>query len=118
MTPKTQTETYAEGHALTNLFGESAKTKIIAALLSESDVDLNVTDIADLAGLHRTTVYDHIDDLEALGVIEQTRTVSGSPMYNINRDSDVTEDIAQLHWDLIGVIMRGDCHTISPNYRK
>lgn len=104
MAIKTEHETYAEGHALTNLFGESAKTKIIAALLSESDVDVNVTDIADLAGLHRTTVYDHIDDLEALGVVEQTRTVSGSPMYQINRDSDVAEDIAQLHWDLLDVV--------------
>jgi len=101
---ETKNETYAEGHALTNLFGESAKPKIIAALLSESDVDVNVTDIADLAGLHRTTVYDHIDDLEALGVVEQTRTVSGSPMYQINRDSDVAEDIAKLHWDLLDVV--------------
>ena len=101
---ETKNETYAEGHALTKLFGESAKTKIIAALLSESDVDVNVTDIADLAGLHRTTVYDHIDDLEDLGVVEQTRTVSGSPMYKINRDSDVAEDIAKLHWDLLDVV--------------
>jgi predicted ArsR family transcriptional regulator len=102
MPPGTQHEIYAEGHALTELFGESAKTKTIAALLSE--VDVNVTDIADLAGLHRTTVYDHIDDLEALGVVEQIRTVSGSPLYQINRDSDVAEDIAQLHWDLLDVI--------------
>jgi len=101
---ETKNKTYAEGHALTKLFGESAKTKIIAALLSESDVDVNVTDIADLAGLHRTTVYDHIDDLEDLGVVEQTRTVSGSPMYQINRDSDVAEDIAKLHWDLLDVV--------------
>jgi predicted ArsR family transcriptional regulator len=97
-------ETYAEGSALTELFGPSAKTKIIAALLSENDVDVNVTDLADLAGLHRTTVHDHIGDLEELGVVQRTRTVSGSPMYKINRDSEVAERIAQLEWDLLDVI--------------
>lgn len=97
-------DTYANGSALTKLFGESAKTKLIAALLSESDVDLNVTDLADLAGLHRTTVYEHIEDFEELGVVEQTRTVSGSPMYKINRDSQVAEDVAQLEWDLLDAI--------------
>lgn len=101
---KTQSETYAEGSALTKLFGESAKTKLISALLSENDVDLNVTDMADLAGLHRTTVYDHIDDLEELGIVEHTRTVGGSPMYQINRDSQVAKDITELEWDLLDVI--------------
>jgi len=101
---KDDTETYAEGTALTRLFGGSAKTKLIAALLSESDVDLNVTDLADLAGVHRSTVYEHINDLEELGVVEQTRKVGGSPMYRINKDSEVAEDIAQIRWDLLDVI--------------
>jgi predicted ArsR family transcriptional regulator len=97
-------ETYADDTVLTKLLGESPKVKIIASLLSENDVDLNVTDIADLAGLHRTTVYDHIDDLIDLDVVVETRTVGGSPMYQINRDSDVAEDLAQLEWDLLDAI--------------
>jgi DNA-binding transcriptional ArsR family regulator len=97
-------ETYADGTALTKLLGESPKVKILASLLSESDVDLNVTDIAELAGLHRTTVYDHLDDLTDLGVVVETRTVGGSPMYQINRDSDVAEGLAQLEWDLLDAI--------------
>lgn len=101
---KTEDETYAAGTALTRLFGDAAKTKLLAALLSESDVDQNVSDLADLAGLHRTTVYDHIDDFVELGVVEQTRTVGGSPMYRIDRDSDVAEDVAQLEWDLLETI--------------
>jgi len=97
-------QTYADGTALTKLLGESPKVKIIASLLSENDVDLNVTDIADLAGLHRTTVYDHLDNLQELGVVVKTREVSGSPMYRINRDSDVAEDLATLEWDLLDAV--------------
>ncbi|WP_248516331.1 winged helix-turn-helix domain-containing protein [Salinarchaeum laminariae] len=101
---KEPTGSYAEGTVLTELFGETPKVKIIAALLSESDVDLNVTQIAELAGLHRTTVHGHIDDLRNLEVIEETRKVGGSPMYRINRESDVAEDVAELEWDLLDVV--------------
>jgi len=97
-------QTYADGTVLTKLLGESPKVKIIASLLSENNVDLNVTDIADLAGLHRTTVYDHLDALQELGVVVKTREVGGSPMYRINRDSDVAEDLATLEWDLLDAV--------------
>ena len=103
---KPRNETYAEDTALTKLFGNSPKVKIIAALLSESDHDLNVNQIAELAGVHRSTVYDHLEDLVALGVVEKTREVSGSQMYRINKDSTVAEDVAQLEWDLLDVIAK------------
>lgn len=97
-------ETYAEDSALTQLFGNNPKVKIIAVLLSESDRDVTVTDISELAGLHRTTMYDHLDDLVELGVVVKTREVRGSPMYRINRDLAVAEDIARLEWNLLDVI--------------
>lgn len=100
---KAPKSTYAEGSALTRLFGNHPKVKILAALLSESDRDITKSDIAELAGVHRTTVYDHLEDLEELGVVEETRRVKGSPMYQINRDSKVAEDVAQLEWDLMDI---------------
>lgn len=99
-----RSETYADDAALGKLFGTTPKVKIITALLGESDHDLNVSQIAELAGIHRTTVYDHLDDLVDLGVIEETRTVGGSRMYRIDRDSTVAEDVAQLEWDLLDAI--------------
>lgn len=100
-----KTETYAEDTALTKLFGNGPKVKIIAALLSESDHDLNVSQIAELAGVHRSTVYDHLQDLVEVGVVEKTREVSGSQMYRINKDSTIAESVAQLEWDLLDVIV-------------
>jgi DNA-binding transcriptional ArsR family regulator len=91
---------YAEHSALTDLFGNHPKTKILAALLSESR-DVNVSRIAELAGVSRTTVYDHIDDLQQLGVVERTRKVGGSPLYQINKDSAPAKKLAQLEWDLV-----------------
>lgn len=86
-------EAYAEDTPLTYLFGTPARTKIVAAMLSETDRDLNTSDIARLAGIARSTVYDHLDDLEALGLVEQTRTIGDSPMYQIDTESELVEHV-------------------------
>lgn len=93
---------YAEETALTDLFGDHPKTKILAVLLGEAR-DVNITRIAEMGGMSRSTVYEYVDDLRDLGVVEQTRKVGGSPLYQINRDSDVAKKLAQLEWDLVEV---------------
>lgn len=103
MASKTQTrgEAFAQGHALTELFGDHPKVKILAALLSESEHDITISDIAKLADVHRTTVYDHLDDLTSLGVVEHTRRAGGSPMYQINYESPIAQHLEKLDLALI-----------------
>ncbi|WP_313693331.1 winged helix-turn-helix domain-containing protein [Halorarum halobium] len=93
---ETSDEAYAEDTPLTYLFGTPARTKIVGALVSETDHDLNTSDIARLAGVARSTVYDHLDELEALGLVEETRTVGGSPMYQLDTDDELVEHIARI----------------------
>lgn len=104
--------------ALALLLGGSARVMILAALLSEDHRDMDVIQIADLAGVHRTTVYDHLDDLEMLGVVVQTRTVGGSPMYQINRENPIAKDLKQMEDDLLMVIaereVKADDFEVSP----
>jgi len=90
---ESRTEPYAEGTPLVVLFGTPARTKIVAALLGEGGRDCNTSDIARLAGVARSTVYDHIDDLEALGIVERTRTVGPSQMYRIDRNNEIVRHI-------------------------
>jgi DNA-binding transcriptional ArsR family regulator len=98
----TDAEAYADDTPLTHLFGSGARVKIVAALLGEDGTDLNVTDIARLAGVARSTVYDHIDELQELGVVEHTRNVGDSPMYRFNGENEVCEYVAKLE----GVMLR------------
>jgi len=88
--------TYAEDTPLTHVFSGNARVKIIAAMLAENERDINVTDIANLAGVHRSTVYDHLDELEELDLIVQTRDVGGNPMYQINNDSPIVQRIDEI----------------------
>ncbi|MFC7082099.1 winged helix-turn-helix domain-containing protein [Halorussus caseinilyticus] len=103
-TEKASSEPLAENTVLTDVLGPHAKVSILVALLSENDRDLDPTDISRLAGIDRSTFYDHIDDLVAYGLVEKTRTVGNSQMYRIDRDNPAAEDLAQLEWDLLDCI--------------
>ncbi|GAA0288687.1 winged helix-turn-helix domain-containing protein [Halobacterium noricense] len=94
-------EAAASETVLTDVLGGHAKVRILTALLGEPERDLNATEVARLAGIDRSTFYDHIDDLLAYDVVMETRTVGNSTMYQINRESDAAEDLAQLEWDLL-----------------
>lgn len=96
-------EPYAEGTALTKLLGDGPKVKILSAFLADPEWDHNVTEIAEIAGVSRNTVYRHIDDLTDLGVVEKTRERGGSPQYQINKDNPAAKKLAELEWELIDV---------------
>lgn len=101
--PDTENDSFAEQTALTDLLGNHPKVKIISVLLSEGR-DINVSQIAEQAGMSRSTVYDHLDDLCEIGVVEQTRKIGGSPLYQLNRENPVSKDLGQLEWDLLDVM--------------
>lgn len=97
-------EAYADGAPFGALFGDAARTRILSALVAERGRDLSKSEIARQAGVARSTVYDHIDELTELGVIEHTRdTQAGhSPRFTLNEDSDIGELLYQLE----GVTLR------------
>lgn len=99
----TDGENYAENAALATLFGDGPRVKILAVLLQQGR-DTNVSTIADIGGMSRSSVYRHIDDLISLGVVEQTREIGGSPLYQINKDNTVATKLAELEWELVDVV--------------
>ena len=66
-----ETEAYADNTPLVDLFGESARTRILAAVVGNRQRELNVSELARQAGVARPTVYDHLDDLIDIGAIEE-----------------------------------------------
>lgn len=100
-TTNTDVESAAEDTVLTDVLGPHAKVKILVALLGENDRDLNATEIARLAGVDRSTFYEHLDDLRAYEMIVETRRVGNSQMYRINRDNPAVEALAQMEWKLL-----------------
>ena len=97
----TEAEPYADGTILTDVLGGHAKVKLLVVMLSEPERDLNASDISRMAGIDRSTFYDHIDDLRAWDLIEQTRSVGNSKMYRINKESEAAKAFGKFEWELI-----------------
>lgn len=89
-------EAFADETPLMHLFGTPAKTRLLSVFVDEREFDLTVTELAEQAGIARSTVYDHIDDLVTLGIVEETRKTGGSQRYRLNQDSDISELLYQL----------------------
>ncbi|WP_256549395.1 winged helix-turn-helix domain-containing protein [Natrinema caseinilyticum] len=89
------------GSAVITVLGVHPKTCILLALLADPDRDYNMTDIARLADIGRSTVYRHIDDLLELGLIEKTRKAGNAQMSQINKGSETAESFADFERKII-----------------
>jgi len=95
---------YASGSYFVDALGESPKTRILATLLATHNDDLNITDLARISGVDRSTVYRHIDDLLDYNLVEQSRTVGNSKMYRINKDNAAAKKLAAFEWELLDLV--------------
>jgi len=97
----TDRDDYASGTYFVDVLGDSPKARILAALLGSHNEDLNISDIARIAGIDRSTVYRNMDDLLDYGLIEQSRTVGNSKMYRIDKDNSAAQKLAAFEWELL-----------------
>lgn len=90
-----------EGSVVIDVLGDHPKTRILLALLTDSDRDYNISDIATLADTDRSTVYRHIDDLIDVGLVVETRKTGNAQMYQINHDSEAAQAFGTFEWEVI-----------------
>lgn len=95
------TEAFADGTPLVELFGDGARARMLAVFVDERSRDLNVSEIARQAGIARSTVYDHLDSLEDIGVIVHTRKTGASDRYQLAEN-----EIGDYLYKLEGVTLR------------
>ena len=77
--------------SLEKLFTGSATAKILDVLWEYQDLDLTLTDIADEAGIHYTTLMKALPLLEELGMVTMMRQVGNARLYQINKDDMVVK---------------------------
>jgi len=91
-----QSEAFADGTPIVELFGKPGRTKILAVLVDEREWDLSISEIAEQAGVARSTVYDHIDWLVDLGVVTEARETAQGTRYTLNQDSEIATTLYEL----------------------
>ena len=97
-------DAYSEGAVIVSALGNHPRAKILAALLGDHERDLNASDIANMAGIERSTFYTHIETLLDFGLVKITGDVGNSKMYAVNKESDAAKALAQFEWDLLDTL--------------
>lgn len=92
---KPQENAFADGHPYMDLFGSPGRTKILAAFVSERGREITVSYAATLAGVSRSTVYNHLDDLKDMSVIKEVDR-NGNSYYTLNEDNDLGHELYRL----------------------
>lgn len=95
-------EAFADNTPLVRLLGKPARVAMLSVFVDERTRDLSVSEVAEQAGIARSTVYDHLDDFVELGIIENTRKTGVSERYQLNMDNE----IAELLYKLDGITLR------------
>ncbi|GAA0524727.1 Sugar-specific transcriptional regulator TrmB [Halorubrum aquaticum] len=94
-TGTTQRETLAGEGALPTLFKSEARATIIEAFVTNRNRELNVSDIARLSDTSRTTVYEQLERLTELGIVEEVE-VGGTTRYTLNNDDELANTLYKL----------------------
>lgn len=77
--------------SLESFFKGSAAAKVLDVMWEYQDLEISLTDIADEAGIHYTTLMELLPVLENTGVIRMVRRVGNAKMYQIDKDSEVAK---------------------------
>ncbi len=81
---------------LEKLFTGSATAKIIDVLWENQKTDLTLTEIANKAGIHYTSLMKALPLLERLGMVTMTRQVGNAKLYKINKGDVMVKRLIKL----------------------
>ena len=84
-----------------NFFGNSLKIKVLEFLIEGRELDYAISDIAEGAGIGRTTLFRIWNDFEKLNFVKQTRTIGNAKLFKLNLQNLVVKKLVGLFDTLI-----------------
>ena len=84
-----------------SLVGNSPLMKVIDFLIDNKGMDFCKKDIAEGAGISRTSLFYCWNDLEKAGVLKQTRKFGKTSLYALNSKSTIARKMLELEMALI-----------------
>lgn len=94
------TEAYVDRIGLVRLFKSPSRVKMIEAFLQAQDKELIGAEVADLAGINRSTVSRNIDGLLDLKIVNQIRRVGGLKLYHLNEGCPLVDALRRTQENL------------------
>ena len=80
----------------TKAVGNTPKIKVLEFLIEGRELDYSISDIAEGAGIGRTTLFRIWKDLLELGVIKHTRDIGNAKLYKLNMANSFVKKMIDL----------------------
>ena len=85
----------------TKAIGNTPKIKVLEFLIEGRELDYAVSDIAEGAGIGRTTLFRIWDDFAELGIVKPTRVIGNAKLYKLNVENDFVKKMIDLFDTLV-----------------
>lgn len=89
----------------TEIFGDSPQVKVIDLLITQDDMEYTKKEIAECAGIGRSTLYTFWEMLEHYAIIKKTRRIGNTWLYKINTDSPAVKALQEFQLRIVDVIV-------------
>ncbi|WP_132059050.1 ArsR/SmtB family transcription factor [Halorussus amylolyticus] len=93
--------TYTQASPFVRLLKTPSRVKIIDVLLGKHYEELTTQEIADLAGIDRSSVTRNIRVLQDADLVEQSGKVGNAPQYQLNKESEVSKALGKAQASLL-----------------
>lgn len=81
--------------------GNTPKIKVLEFLIEGRELDYSISDIAEGAGIGRTTLFRIWDDFVELGIVKNTRNIGNAKLYKLNIANPFVRKMAGLFDTLV-----------------
>src|SRR3989344_3326240 len=80
----------------TKAIGNTPKIKVLEFLIEGRELDYSISDIAEGAGIGRTTLFRIWNDFVEVGIVKHTRDIGNAKLYKLNIANPFVRKIADV----------------------
>ena len=83
------------------VFGDAPKTRVLEFLIEGRELDYSISDIAEGAGIGRTTLFRIWNDLVSNKIVIPTRQIGNARLYKLNVDNVFVRKLVEVFDEII-----------------
>ena len=85
----------------TKVIGNTPKTRVLEFLIEGRELDHSISDIAEGAGIGRTTLFRILGNIVSAGIVKHTRDIGNARLYKLNMDNKFVLKLVELFDTLV-----------------
>src|SRR3989338_4245257 len=85
----------------TKAIGNNPKIKVLEFLIEGRELDYSISDIAEGAGIGRTTLFRIWNDFVELGIVKNTRNIGNAKLYKLNLSNSFVKKMVEVFDTLV-----------------